>query len=263
MKTLENNEFKEGVEENAAHQFRSSTTITPIQLSEADQLLTMIEKVSLTPGVDITTLEKMLELKQKYDKENAKKSFFKAFSTFQQEMPPIVSEKDGYGYKYAPLCDITRIALPYLHQNGLSYRFEHADENNKISVTCIVTHVHGHYEKTTSSADLLSSPTNSGGKSSMNDLQRMGATVTYLRRYTLTSILGITTADKDSDGRLEKQPSHLINGAQLGELEEMLKPFSKDRDKFLARCRVEKLKDLPIARFDSAKAMLVKKAKAS
>jgi hypothetical protein len=37
----------------------------------------------------------------------------------------------------------------------------------------------------------------SGGK---NDIQAMASTVTYLRRYTLTGALGITTGNDDNDG---------------------------------------------------------------
>ncbi len=225
-----------------------------------DKMLSLIERVVLSPDADISKLEKMLELQQKWEKNNAKKIFFKAFAQFQKEMPPVVSAKEGYGYDYAPLCDITRTAVPYLSENGLSYRFEHALDGDKVSVTCVITHVDGHSESTQSTASMIESPRNSKGGTSMNSLQQIGATVTYLRRYTLTSILGITTADKDSDGRLDNQEGDLISDTQLAELEELIKPFSAQRDKFLDACKVKELRDLPLARFSAAKAKLIKKA---
>ena len=45
----------------------------------------------------------------------------------------------------------------------------------------------------------MSAPADSSG--SKNPVQQIGSTMTYLQRYTLIGALGLTTADKDDDGR--------------------------------------------------------------
>jgi hypothetical protein len=45
---------------------------------------------------------------------------------------------------------------------------------------------------------------NSGAK---NDIQQKGSTHTYLQRYTLIGVLGLSTSDDDKDGNISKNKS--------------------------------------------------------
>lgn len=63
---------------------------------------------------------------------------------------------------------------------------------------CIISHVDGHDESTTMSAEADTS----GNK---NAIQSRGSSVTYLQRYTLIGALGISTADEDVDGQGTKE----------------------------------------------------------
>jgi hypothetical protein len=158
--------------------------------------------VAIQKGVDINQLEKLLALKERYDAIQAKKSFLAAMSKFQSDVPTIQKKKQvGYtskgggstSYKYADLGEIDEVIKHPLADNGLSKRWEINEDGEKIFCTCIISHVDGHFEKTSMS----SIKDDSGGK---NLIQSRASAVTYLQRYTLIGALGLTTASEDNDG---------------------------------------------------------------
>lgn len=160
--------------------------------------------LAVDKDLDIDKLRQLMELQKEWQADQARKVFFEAFTNFQSECPDIRKTK-GVGfetktggktdYKYAPLADITRQIGKTLKKFDLSYRWEISDEKEVIKVTCIVSHVSGHSERTTMTA----SPDTSGSK---NSIQARGSAVEYLKRYTLIGALGISTADSDVDGQM-------------------------------------------------------------
>lgn len=147
---------------------------------------------------DIAVLERMLDMQERVMERNAKSDFISAMTRFQNNCPDVKKLKQGHNYKYAPLDDIISQVRGLMTECGLSYRFEQSQTDKEITVSCIVTHLSGHSETTavTSTADT------SGSK---NAVQAIGATITYLRRYSFTGAFGIVTADQDSDARLTGQ----------------------------------------------------------
>lgn len=167
-----------------------TTTPTP-----SDLIAQAIEK-----GLDVQALEKLMDLQERWDANQAKKLFFEAFTAFQSEPIDIRKTKavefnQKVQYHYAPLADITRQIAKPLKENELSYRWEIQDNDKEIKVTCLVSHIAGHTERTTMTA----TPDTSGSK---NAIQARGSAIEYLKRYTLIGALGISTADSDIDGRL-------------------------------------------------------------
>jgi len=168
---------------------------TALQVSTPASLISQaIEK-----GLDVNSLEKLLELQQRWDADKARKSFFAAFTNFQANCPDLRKTKqvsfNQTSYHYAPLADITRQIGKALKDNELSYRWEIKDTEKEINVTCLISHIDGHTERTTMSAQADTS----GAKTA---IQARASTVTYMQRYTLIGALGLSTADSDIDGRL-------------------------------------------------------------
>lgn len=158
---------------------------SPMQLIES----------AINSGADIEKLERLMDLQERWESNNARKAFFAALSKFNAECPTIVKKKQAHNSKYAPLGDIHAQIKNTLVSCGLSFRFEQ-DHSSGIEVTCLVSHEFGHTERATMKANADTS----GSKSA---IQAMASTVTYLMRYTLCSALGITTADEDMDGRID------------------------------------------------------------
>lgn len=167
-------------------------------------------ELAIVNKADITQLEKLMELYEIWEKRQAEKQFYEALSLFQSKVPPIpksamisFSARGGnVQYKYAPLGAIAPYIQQYLADTGLSYRWDiTTNDDNSITVACIVSHVSGHSTRT-----CLKAPFDSTG--AKNEIQARGSTITYLQRYTLIAALGISTADEDLDGVNEEQ----ING---------------------------------------------------
>lgn len=169
----------------------------------ASQPMRLME-IAIGKGADLASLEKLMDLQERWEAGLAKKEFFSALSSFQSDIPVIpkngkasFDHKNGGGsteYTYALLDDICQAIRPILTNHGLSYRFEQKTEDQKTTVYCIISHASGHQERT-----LMSGFPDQSGKK--NPIQQLASTVSYLRRYTLTGALGITSSDIDDDGQ--------------------------------------------------------------
>jgi hypothetical protein len=117
------------------------------------------------------------------------KHLFKSLAEFQQEVPTIHKATQGYGYTYADLPKIFEVINPLLKKHGLGF-------TQLINGTELITIVF-HVESGETIESKTAIPQNVALKG-MNDFQVLGSAITYLRRYALSSILGIVS-DKDTD----------------------------------------------------------------
>lgn len=179
------------------------TTLT-IKQTPHELIALAIEK-----GLDVSSLEKLMDLKERHEANEARKRFFEAFTAFQSNCPDLRKTKqvkfNQTEYHYAPLADITRQISKVLKSNELSYRWEIQDDQTQMKVTCLVSHIDGHTERTTMSANADTS----GAK---NAIQARGSAIEYLKRYTLIGALGLSTADSDIDGRMPNVDIDRLHG---------------------------------------------------
>lgn len=174
-------------------------------------------EIAIQKGVDMAQLKELMDLQERWEKKEAKKSFLDALSQFQSAVPElkksrtakINSQKGFFSYKFADLASITKAINPFLHKFGLSYRWDFEENNEKLKVHCRVSHRDGHSETTSMEAG----KDNTGAK---NDIQQKGSTQTYLQRYTLIGALGLSTAEEDIDGH-----GSLDNSKQMSDEEIM------------------------------------------
>lgn len=172
--------------------------------SQADRLLEM----AISNGTDMAQLEKLLELKEKYDREEARKAFTAALAAFKSEEISIKKDRtvgfnsnDGsqqINYSHASLGNIIKTATPVMSRHGLSARWLTEQGEGGVTVTCILTHKDGHSEST----KLFAAPDNSGKK---NAIQQVASTITYLERYTFLAITGLAVEEQDDDGASSAQ----------------------------------------------------------
>lgn len=117
------------------------------------------------------------------------KHLFKSLAEFQQEVPTIHKATQGFGYTYADLPKIFEVINPLLKKHGLGF-------TQLINGTELVTIVF-HVESGETIESKTSIPQGVQLKG-MNDFQVLGSAISYLRRYCISSILGIVS-DKDTD----------------------------------------------------------------
>lgn len=155
---------------------------------------------ALTSGADLEKLQGLLDLQERWEANEARKSYMVAMAAFKAEPPEIekdktVDFKTTKGrtlYSHASLANVASKINTSLSKHGLSAAWKTGQENG-VSVTCTITHELGHSESTT----LTAAPDNSGNK---NSIQAIGSTVTYLQRYTILALTGLATHEPDDDG---------------------------------------------------------------
>ena len=130
------------------------------------------------------------------------KNIYKALASFQQEVPVILKDTSGYGYKYADLPAIFEVINPLLKKNGLGfYQAVNTFANmNKTCIDTVIFHIESG-EEIKSSTEIPQGVQLKG----MNDFQVLGSAITYIKRYALSSLLGLVT-DKDTDASGEQVP---------------------------------------------------------
>ncbi len=127
------------------------------------------------------------------EKENKEWSFdrklFKALAKFQQSVPVIHKGTSGFNYTYADLPAIFQTINPLLEKHNLGFY----QAVNGTQIKTVVFH--------TETGETIESNTDIPQDvelAKMNKFQVLGSAITYIRRYALSSLLGLVT-DKDTD----------------------------------------------------------------
>jgi hypothetical protein len=167
--------------------------------TEATTPMTMLS-MAVAQGADIDKLSKLMDLQERWEKDQARKAFSAAFAAFKSEAVQIIRTKvitDGplKGKKHAELGNIIQAVSPALSIHGLSLNWLLSkDEKEWMEVTCILRHADGHFE----TVSMGGAPDTGPGR---NAIQARGSAKTYLERYTATAILGLAPEDEDTDGK--------------------------------------------------------------
>jgi hypothetical protein len=217
-----------------------------VALTPRDMLNQAVER-----GANIDVLTKLMDLQERWEKNQARKEFDAAIAAAKAEISPVVRNATGHNSKrYADFAAIARAVDPVITKHGLSYRFRTA-QTDRIAVTCVLSHRAGHSEETT----LAGPPDASGSK---NAIQAIGSTLTYLQRYSLVQALGLAAGD-DDDGRRADTATGPISAEQVKTLEALFEKVGGDRSKTLKYFKIAELSELPASEYDRMVAALNKK----
>ena len=125
--------------------------------------------------------------------------FAKDLINAQSEIETLPKDKQGYGYKYTDFDTVIKTVKPILKKNRLGFcQLLQTTENGKSGITTILFHESG--ESVQAWFEL---PAVVVGKA--NNAQNVGASISYIKRYALCSILGCSS-DEDTDGAVETRP---------------------------------------------------------
>ena len=228
----------------------------PMAGSQADRLI----ELAIQSNADVDRLDKLLELKERYDREEARKAYTAAMAAFKAEAPVISKDrkisfdhKDGGGkteYWHATLGNIVNLAVPVMAKHGLSHNWDMERDGDRIKVRCVVTHSSGHREKT----DWWPGPLDSSGKK--NPIQQAASTVTYLERYTFLMITGLAVEEQDDDGAhgADDTKPELITDEQALSIHSKITDNDLDMDIFMGWLKrsqkCDSIEAIPVALFD-------------
>jgi len=190
-------------------------TKTAVAVKEVNEINQLISK-AMESNVPVETLERLFTLQKEYKADKAREAFVNAKAIFQGDVSLIVSDKkvlnkDGrtIRYQYASLGHIAEQIRKPLKENGLAYSWDVLHENNHMKVVAKITHSLGHSETST-----LEIPISQDQY--MTEPQKYASAQTYAKRYTLINVLGLATADEDTDATdVGKEPNAKSVKAQI------------------------------------------------
>lgn len=175
----------------------------------------LLLQMAVQQGADLDKLERLMALQERWEATEARKAFDTAFAAFKAEAVRIVKNRSVTagplsGKKYAELFSVVNAVTPALSAHGLSSSWAITrDEPDWIEVTCMIKHSSGHSEKVS-----MGGPPDVGG--AKNAIQARASTVSYLQRYTLKAITGLSEQEDDDDGGQGQQQGHEHPQLQAG-----------------------------------------------
>lgn len=221
-----------------------------LPVNQYDQIL----ELAISQGAALDQLEKWLQLKERHEAGEARKAYHAAMSKFKANPPRIIKDKRvGYqgkgqsvGYSHASLANVASSIGTELSKYGLSAAWNTEQSEAGVKVTCTITHKLGHGESTS----LTASPDNSGSK---NSIQAIGSTITYLERYTLLALTGLSAHDQDDDGRAAE--AERITTDQCTEIEDLINETYKTdakKKQWLDYMHVTSASEIPASKYKMA-----------
>lgn len=174
----------------------------PVAALEPVGLVAMFERLARDPSVDVDKLERLIAMQERVMRHNAKAAYEATFARMQPAIPEIdergqITVKGTVRSTYAKLEDINAVLKPILADHGFALRHRTewpADKPGIIRIVGILSHEQGHSEESSFEAPMDRSDYRT-------DIQSMGSTVSYGRRYTTLDLLNITTRGLDNDGK--------------------------------------------------------------
>lgn len=158
---------------------------------------------ALDSGADLDRLEKLMDLQQRHEANEARKAFADDMARFK--LKPLSIAKDKHvqfetskgwtDYHHATIGNVCDVIIGALAEFGFSHRWVPSQQDGQCIVDCVITHRLGHEQHTV----LKAAPDQTGGK---NSIQAIISANTYLSRHSLLMAVGMATKDQeDDDGR--------------------------------------------------------------
>lgn len=180
--------------------------------SGSGAVLAIIARIAEDPRADIDKMIRLMEMRDRLLKEEARLAFHAAMAEFNKRIPKFLKSKHvnyttktnhTVDYWHETLDDVVEAITSALADVGISKAWKTAQDGSKITVSCVLTHALGHSDEPRT---LSSGPDDSGGK---NAIQAIKSTVTYLQRTTLQLATGTAPKElvQDNDGRGASNPA--------------------------------------------------------
>lgn len=237
---------------------RNENSLTETPEHGSSGILTIIERVALNPEADIEKLERLLDMKERIDRQEAQRAYNEAMSQMQCDLPTVakrgVISVDGQlRSKYAKFEDINEVVKPVMKQYGFAVSFNVQQQNQGVLVKGTLMHRAGHSEST----EMFLPTDNSGRK---NALHALGSSISYGKRYVMSALLNITTRDEDDDGEAAAPAPRLVTAMQAKRLDTLLAACHEDVRAWFSD-KYGSASDVPAIHFAAIEGNLKKRAK--
>lgn len=204
-----------------------------IQTQESN-MVSMIERMAMSPDVDVDKLERLMVMQEKMLDRSAEQEYTRAMVAVQNEIRAVTRDKlnPQTHSRFVSLEAIKKVVVPVYTANGfaLSYGEAESTKEDNVRVTCKVMHSGGHSENFF--YDCPIDDKGIAGKTNKTPTHGKASAVTYGERYILKLIFNITIQDEDDDGNAASQMVEYITEEMSNILDSKLEENEIDRKKF-------------------------------
>lgn len=217
--------------------------------TQAENMLAVIQRAAADPSVDMDKLERLLQMQERLDANEAIRAFNLDFIALQNDLPEI---NEGGEIKHGGRViskysrwdeDINPVIKPILAKHNFVLSFE-TNTVDRIHVVAHLIHSGGHSR----SGSFTLPPEMSGAK---NDVQGFGSSVSYAKRYAAGPLLNLTTRGVDDDA-VAAVASGTITEEQAIKIRERLEAIGRDESKFCNYLKVSSLDLMPLNAYGRA-----------
>jgi ERF superfamily len=203
-----------------------------IQVPAPTSILSIIAQAATDPRVDVVKMQALLDMQERVLDRQAEEAFNAALHAAQQEMPRVakngtIKMGDKGDIPFATLEDVDAALRPIMQRNGfsISYDMAHKDGGGAV-ISGTLRHTGGHAKTATIPLALDSGP-------GRNNLQAMGSTFSYGRRYLLEMFFNVIRTGADDDGK--RGGSRFITDDQAETIRDLMRQAGRQEGPFLDR----------------------------
>jgi len=199
-------------------------------IATSDRMMSLIERAASDKEVDVGKLRELLAMQKEIMHDQAQMDANAAFARTCKAMPKIrknglIDYGKGKPIPYAKWEDVQDCIRPIYEAEGFTLRHDTTPkEGGGITVTAILTHANG-IEFTSSISLPLDT---SGGK---QNIQGMGSSSSYGKRYSTTNLFNLVVEGDDDDGKTGGFV--YITDEQVKNVEDLIIESKTNRDSFL------------------------------
>lgn len=193
--------------------------------------LSVITQAAMDPSVDPAKMHGLLDVQERMMNKQAEMDFNADFAGLQGELPRITKDaRIVHSGKlistYATYEKIDEVIRPLLIKHGFGLRFNSEVEANGkgVIITATLSHKRGH-----SITDRI--PLGYDTSGAKNNVQGVGSTIAYGKRYLVGMLLNLVFEGEDDDGA--KSGYQPITDQQAETIKELVRETGTDTQKFL------------------------------
>ncbi|UTO29227.1 ERF family protein [Bartonella harrusi] len=203
---------------------------------------------ALENDVDMDRLERLISLREKEINRQLYKSFVSDLSDMQSKYKEITA-KSTHAYtlsKYATLdCYIESIKEALKEHHFALFSCIKNQTHAQVTIEMTLVHPSGNKISTEGTFPL-------DGKGNKTDIQSIGSTITYARRYLLGMLLNVASKEDDTDGNKTKL-SGPASPQQMADIKRLVQKTNANETKMLASVNVNSISEMT---FEQAQTVL-------
>ena len=210
----------------------SETENLPVAAPTTANFLAVISKAASDPNTDVAKMHGLLDVQERMMNKQAEIDFNADFSRLQSDLPRITKDsKITHSGKlistYATYDKIDTVIRPLLIKHGFGLRFNSEPEpsGKGVIITATLSHRGGH-----SIVDRI--PLGYDTSGAKNNVQGVGSTIAYGKRYLVGMLLNLVFEGEDDDGA--KSGYQPLTDQQSTIIKDLIRETGTDTQRFLA-----------------------------